>query len=113
MIALYGMALLAAVGLSVCFPVAGPAPRWLTATAFVGASPLLVALVGRATTRRRYLWESWLLGWCFGTAWYGINCYWIYATMRVSVPGISYQILSAEIRIEGFWLRLHALDARI
>jgi hypothetical protein len=38
---------------------------------------------------------------------------WIYATMRVSVPGISYQILSAEIRIEGFWLRLHALDARI
>jgi hypothetical protein len=36
---------------------------------------------------------------------------WIHPTMRVSVPGIHYQILSAEVRIEGFWLRLHALDA--
>jgi hypothetical protein len=36
---------------------------------------------------------------------------WIYPTMRVRVPGILYQILSAEVRIDGFRLRLHALDA--
>lgn len=36
---------------------------------------------------------------------------WIYPTMRVRVPGVLYQVLSAEVRIEGFWLRLHALDA--
>jgi len=36
---------------------------------------------------------------------------WIYPTMRVRVPGILYQILSAEARIDGFRLRLHALDA--
>jgi len=30
--------------------------------------------------------------------------------MRVRVPGILYQILSAEARIDGLRLRLHALD---
>lgn len=37
---------------------------------------------------------------------------WAYATMRVTVPGILYRILSAEVQIEGFSLRLHALDAQ-
>lgn len=34
----------------------------------------------------------------------------IYPTMRVRIPGILYQVLSAEVQIEGFSLRLHALD---
>ena len=36
----------------------------------------------------------------------------LYATMRVSVPAIPYQVLSAEVRNDGFWIRLFALDAR-
>jgi apolipoprotein N-acyltransferase len=87
---LYGLALLSAVLLNLCFPIAGPVRAWRTFFAFVGAVPLLIALVCRPLARRHFLWESWLLGWCFGTAWYALNCYWIYRTMNVygklSVP---------------------------
>lgn len=38
---------------------------------------------------------------------------WIYPTARVTIPGIPYQILSAEVRTEEFWLRLHALHAAV
>jgi apolipoprotein N-acyltransferase len=82
--------LLSALLLNLCFPIAGPVPLWRTWLAFVGAVPLLIVLVGRPLVRKRFLWESWLLGWCFGTAWYALNCYWIYRTMNVygelSVP---------------------------
>ena len=82
-ITLYGLALLSALLLNLCFPIAGPVRAWRTFFAFVGAVPLLIALAGRPLARKRFLWESWLLGWCFGTAWYALNCYWIYRTMNV------------------------------
>jgi hypothetical protein len=36
---------------------------------------------------------------------------WMCPTARVTVPGVAYQILSAEVRTQGFWLRLHALES--
>src|SRR5882757_8075341 len=48
-----GLAVLSAVLLNLCFPMAGPKP----------------------------LWRGFFTGWVFGVLWYGINCYWIYQTM--------------------------------
>ena len=77
-----GLALLSALLLNLCFPIAGPVPVWRTLFAWVGAVPLLLALIGRdPQASRRYLLQSWMVGWVFGIAWYGINCYWIYQTM--------------------------------
>ena len=101
---LYLMALASAVLLNLCFPIAGPAPVWRSYLGFVGAWPLLLALAGRAPERPRFLWESWLMGWCFGASWYAMNCYWIYRTMNVygklSVP-ISATILFLFSTIMG------------
>lgn len=75
-----GLALLSAVLLNLCFPLAGPLPAWRAAFAWVGAAPLLLALVA-TDGGRRPLWRGFLTGWVFGVPWYAINCYWIYQTM--------------------------------
>jgi hypothetical protein len=36
---------------------------------------------------------------------------WLYPTAQLTVPAMTYQVLSAEVQTAGFWLRLHALDA--
>jgi apolipoprotein N-acyltransferase len=75
-----GMAVLSAVLLNLCFPLAGPLPVWRTVFAWLGAVPLLLALVviepGPRPLRRGFF-----TGWVFGVLWYTINCYWIYQTM--------------------------------
>jgi apolipoprotein N-acyltransferase len=73
-----------AVLLNLCFPLAGPLPVWRSILAWVGAVPLLVALLAREEGERspnRPLLRGFLTGWCFGVLWYAVNCYWIYQTM--------------------------------
>ncbi|MDQ1693489.1 MAG: apolipoprotein N-acyltransferase [Acidobacteriaceae bacterium] len=75
---------LSAVLLNLCFPLAGPLPVWRSILAWVGAVPLLVALLAREEGERppnRPLLRGFLTGWCFGVLWYAVNCYWIYQTM--------------------------------
>lgn len=75
-----GLAVLSAVLLNLCFPLAGPLPVWRTVFAWIGAVPLLVALLA-SESGRRPLWQGFFTGWVFGVLWYAINCYWIYQTM--------------------------------
>jgi apolipoprotein N-acyltransferase len=76
------LGVLSALLLNLPFPIAGPAAPWRTAFAFIGAVPLLYALVSPDSVRaNRYLSGSFLVGWVTGILWYGINCYWIYQTM--------------------------------
>jgi hypothetical protein len=35
---------------------------------------------------------------------------WVYPVLHVSIPGMPYRVLSAEVQAHGFWLRLHALQ---
>ncbi len=78
----YSLAFLSAILLNLPFPIAGPAPLWRTFFGWLGAVPLLVALLLRAGNgERRPLWGCFLLGWLCGVIWYGVNCYWIYQTM--------------------------------
>ncbi len=85
------MAILSALLLNVCFPVAGPVSMWRTAFGWFGAVPLLLALFGSDPAGNpRYLRQSWMVGWVFGILWYGINCYWIYQTMYIygNIPAL-------------------------
>jgi apolipoprotein N-acyltransferase len=75
-----GLAVLSAVLLNLCFPIAGPLPVWRTVFGWFGAVPLLVALLS-SDEGSRPLWRGFFTGWVFGVAWYAINCYWIYQTM--------------------------------
>jgi apolipoprotein N-acyltransferase len=75
-----GLAVLSAVLLNLCFPIAGPLPVWRTIFAWFGAVPLLVALLS-SDEGSRPLWRGFFTGWVFGVVWYAINCYWIYQTM--------------------------------
>jgi apolipoprotein N-acyltransferase len=75
-----GLALLSALLLNLCFPIAGPLPAWRTVFAWFGAVPLLLALLC-SDEGKRPLWQGFFTGWVFGVLWYGINCYWIYQTM--------------------------------
>lgn len=77
------LAALSAILLNLCFPLAGPLPAWRMVFAWLGAVPLLVALLatGKEDESRRPLLDGFLTGWIFGTLWYAINCYWIYQTM--------------------------------
>lgn len=79
-----GLAVLSALLLNLCFPIAGPLPAWRTVFAWFGAAPLLLALLaGNEGTSEgtRPLWQGFFTGWVFGVLWYAINCYWIYQTM--------------------------------
>ncbi|HEY2003072.1 MAG TPA: apolipoprotein N-acyltransferase [Acidobacteriaceae bacterium] len=75
-----GLAVLSALLLNLCFPIAGPLPVWRTVFAWFGAVPLLVALLS-SDEGSRPLWRGFFTGWVFGVVWYAINCYWIYQTM--------------------------------
>jgi apolipoprotein N-acyltransferase len=75
-----GLAVLSAVLLNLCFPIAGPLPVWRTIFAWFGAAPLLLALLS-SEEGNRPLWRGFFTGWVFGVPWYAINCYWIYQTM--------------------------------
>ncbi len=78
-----GLAAVSAVVLDCAFPVAGPLPPWRGVLGMVALVPLLLALLDDHAARgRRYLAESALVGYCAGVLWYGLNCYWIYATMH-------------------------------
>jgi apolipoprotein N-acyltransferase len=78
----YSLAVLSAVWLNLCFPIAGPVSVARTSWGWIGLLPLLVALLGRRPeVESRYLLRSFLLAWVCGVVWYGINCYWIYQTM--------------------------------
>jgi apolipoprotein N-acyltransferase len=75
-----GLAVLSALLLNLCFPIAGPLPAWRTVFAWFGAVPLLLALLC-SDEGARLLWRGFFTGWVFGFVWYAINCYWIYQTM--------------------------------
>ena len=75
-----GLAILSAILLNLCFPIAGPLPVWRTVFAWFGAVPLLLALLW-SDEGKRPLWQGFFTGWVFGVLWYAINCYWIYQTM--------------------------------
>ncbi len=84
------LAVLSALLLNLPFPLAGPLPPWRTFFAWIGAVPLLWALLSRERPRdsvpgdsldRHPLWASFLVGWVCGVVWYAVNCYWIYQTM--------------------------------
>src|SRR5882757_8791471 len=75
-----GLAVLSALLLNLCFPIAGPLPAWRTVFAWFGAVPLLLALLC-SDEGKRPMWQGFFTGWVFGVLWYAINCYWIYQTM--------------------------------
>ena len=52
-----GLAVLSAVLLNLCFPIAGPLPVWRTIFAWFGAVPLLVALLS-SDEGARPLWRG-------------------------------------------------------
>ena len=106
------MGVLSAFLLNLPFPIAGPAAPWRTAFAFVGAVPLLYALVSPENVRaNRYLSSSFLVGWLTGILWYGINCYWIYQTMFLYgglPPAVAAGILVLYSLILGLYFGLFA-----
>jgi apolipoprotein N-acyltransferase len=76
------LAIVTAVLLDFCFPVAGPMPWWHAPIAWVALFPLLWALLReRAVQHPRYLRRAALTGYVCGVVWYILNCYWIYQTM--------------------------------
>ena len=76
------LALLSAVLLDFCFPVAGPLPHWRSLLAWVALAPLLWALLNDAAAEHpHYVRRAALTGWLCGVVWYALNCYWIYQTM--------------------------------
>ncbi|HEY0785801.1 MAG TPA: apolipoprotein N-acyltransferase [Acidobacteriaceae bacterium] len=65
------------------FPLAGPMPPWRGAFAFLALVPLLHAVLAPGTVSGpRPVLRSALAGYSCGVVWYGLNCYWIYATMH-------------------------------
>jgi apolipoprotein N-acyltransferase len=106
----YVLAVVSAILLNLPFPMAGPTPVWRTFFGWVGAVPLLMALLGEEREgERRYFRRSFLLGWACGVVWYGVNCYWIYQTMYLygGLPaGISAGILLLFSVIMGLYFGL-------
>ncbi len=79
----FGLACVSAVLLNWSFPVAGPLPPARAILSMVALVPLLLAVLHPAAAARpRALREAALVGYCAGVLWYGLNCYWIYATMH-------------------------------
>lgn len=106
------LGVLSALLLNLPFPIAGPAAAWRTAFTFIGAVPLLYALINDDSVRSsRYLVGSFLVGWVTGVLWYGINCYWIYQTMFLygGLPSaVSAGILVLYSLILGLYFALFA-----
>ena len=107
-----GLAGVSAVLLDLAFPVAGPLPPLRGVVSMVALVPLLFAVLAPgAVRRRRYLAESALVGYGCGVLWYGLNCYWIYATMHIygGLPGwVSAGILVLFSLILGGYFALFA-----
>jgi apolipoprotein N-acyltransferase len=78
------LALLSAVLLDFCFPVAGPLPPWRAVLSWFALVPLLYTLLSEKNAAHpRYLKNSAIAGWFFGLFFYILNCYWIYQTMLI------------------------------
>jgi apolipoprotein N-acyltransferase len=78
------LALLSAAMQLVPFPLAGPAPLWRRAFCWFCLVPLLTTFLGRDRTSAPLRpWQTALLGYGCGSAWYIGNCYWIYQTMHI------------------------------
>ena len=109
----FALAALSAVLLDLCFPLAGPLPPMRAVLSMVALLPLLVAVVHPGALRRpRYLRESALVGYAAGVLWFGLNCYWIYATMHQYgglSPAISVGIVVLYSLILGLYFGLFAL----
>ncbi len=79
----FALAALSAVLLDLAFPLAGPLPPMRAVVSMVALVPLFFALLcPNATGSRRPLRTAALTGYVTGVLWYGLNCYWIYATMH-------------------------------
>ncbi len=108
-----GLAVASAVILDFAFPVAGPLPPLRAILSMVALVPLLFALLHPgAVEHRRYLLESAGTGYACGVVWYGLNCYWIYATMHQYgglPPWISVGIVGLFSLILGSYFALFGL----
>jgi len=104
------MAVLSGVLQVLPFPIAGPVPVWRTAFCWVALAPLLIALTGKAATKRPLrVIEGAALGYCSGFIWYLGNCYWIYRTMHF-YGGLSEPVAAGILALFCLYLGLyHAL----
>ena len=107
---LWAMAVLSGVLQVLPFPIAGPVPVWRTAFCWVALAPLLIALTGKAATKRPLrVIEGAALGYCSGFIWYFGNCYWIYRTMHF-YGGLSEPVAAGILALFCLYLGLyHAL----
>jgi apolipoprotein N-acyltransferase len=107
---LWAMAVLSGVLQVLPFPIAGPVPVWRTAFCWVALAPLLIALTGKAATKRSLrVIEGAALGYCSGFIWYLGNCYWIYRTMHF-YGGLSEPVAAGILALFCLYLGLyHAL----
>jgi len=107
---LWAMAVLSGVLQVLPFPIAGPVPVWRTAFCWVALAPLLIALTGKAATKRPLrVIEGAALGYCSGFIWYLGNCYWIYRTMHF-YGGLSEPVAAGILALFCLYLGLyHAL----
>ncbi len=106
------LAAVSALLLDFAFPLAGPLPPLRAILSMVALVPLLVALLHPSSVRRpRYLRESATTGYACGVLWYGLNCYWIYATMHQYgglSSGVSVGIVVLFSLILGLYFALFA-----
>ena len=104
------MAVLSGVLQVLPFPIAGPVPVWRTAFCWVALVPMLIALTGKAATKRPLrVIEGAALGYCSGFIWYLGNCYWIYRTMHF-YGGLSEPVAAGILALFCLYLGLyHAL----
>ena len=107
---LWAMAVLSGVLQVLPFPIAGPVPVWRTAFCWVALVPMLIALTGKAATKRPLrVIEGAALGYCSGFIWYLGNCYWIYRTMHF-YGGLSEPVAAGILALFCLYLGLyHAL----
>ncbi len=107
---LYGAA--SGVLLDLPFPLAGPLPPWRAVFSFFALVPLLYGVLRPGTAQGgRALQTSALAGYGCGVLWYGLNCYWIYATMHIYgglPPVVSAGILVLFSLILGLYFALFA-----
>ncbi len=102
-----------AVLLDLAFPVAGLLPPVRAVLSMIALLPLLWAVLRpEAVERRKYLRRSALTGYLAGVLWYGLNCYWIYATMHQYgglPPIVAVGIVALFSLILGLYFGLFAL----